>query len=35
MFALVGTGMLVLLVGILAAMAGTFVYALVQRRLPH
>ncbi len=35
MFALVGTGMLVLLMGILAAMAGTFVYALVQGRLPH
>lgn len=35
MFALVGTGMLVLLVGILAAMAGTFAYALLQTRLPH
>lgn len=35
MFALVGGGMGALLVGILAAMAGTWCYAAVQRYLPH
>ncbi len=35
MFALVGSGLGVLLVAIVAAMAGTWTYALVQHRLPH
>lgn len=35
MFALVGSGMGVMLAGVVAAMAGTWVYALVQHRLPH
>jgi len=35
MFALVGAGVTPLLVGILAAMAGTWTYAAIQTRLPH
>ena len=35
MFALVGTGMGAMLVAIVSAMAGTWLYALLQRRLPH
>ena len=35
MFALVGSGFGTLLVGLVAAMAGTWVYGLVQHRLPH
>ena len=35
MFALLGAGVTPILVAILAAMAGTWVYAAVQTRLPH
>lgn len=35
MFALVGAGVTPLLIGILAALAGTWVYAALQTRLPH
>jgi len=35
MFALVGSGMGVMLIGLLSAMVGTWCYALVQRHLPH
>lgn len=35
MFALVGSGMGVMVIGLLSAMAGTWCYALVQRYLPH
>lgn len=35
MFALAGTGMGVMLVAVLSAMAGTWLYAVLQPRLPH
>jgi uncharacterized membrane protein YedE/YeeE len=35
MFALVGAGVTPLLIGIVAALAGTWVYAALQTRLPH
>lgn len=35
MFALIGSGMGVMAAGLLSAMAGTWVYGLVQHRLPH
>jgi uncharacterized membrane protein YedE/YeeE len=35
MFALVGSGLGVMVAGLLAAMAGTWAYGLVQHRLPH
>ncbi len=35
MFALIGSGLGVMAVGVLAAMAGTWTYGLVQRFLPH
>lgn len=35
MFALVGNGMLVMLVAIVAAMAGTWTYSALRPRLPH
>jgi uncharacterized membrane protein YedE/YeeE len=35
MFALVGSGLGVMAAGLLAAMAGTWTYGLVQRYLPH
>lgn len=35
MFALVGTGMTSMVITIVAAMLGTWTYALVQHRLPH
>jgi len=35
MFALVGNGVLVMLVAILAAVAGTYTYGVLRPRLPH
>lgn len=35
MFALIGSGLGVMAAGVLAAMAGTWTYGLVQRYLPH
>ncbi len=35
MFALVGNGLLVMTVGIVAAMAGTWTYSALRPRLPH
>jgi uncharacterized membrane protein YedE/YeeE len=35
MYILVGTGLLSMLIVIIAAMAGTFVYGLIRHKLPH
>ncbi len=35
MFALLGAGITVMLVAIASAMAGTWLYAVLQSRLPH
>jgi uncharacterized protein len=35
LFALIGSGTLVMIVALLSALAGTWVYGLIQHRLPH
>ncbi|MES2622416.1 MAG: DUF6691 family protein, partial [Bacteroidota bacterium] len=35
MYGLIGSGFLVFIVALLSAMAGTYVYGLLQNKLPH